>query len=181
MPTENEIKAELMQRGRKSRITAKFIQDAFLLARRGCTNEEIFTTLDMTKTNFYLNLAKKPALRDALDRGRHECIAEVENAMFKAAIGYEVENVTTIIKDNDGKQIKEVKKEKKHVAPNVAAQTFILKNRKSDKWNDRRDVEHTGNVNVTHAASKIVFSGIDDDDDDDDEMQPEQEPDTENE
>lgn len=42
------------------------------------------------------------------------------------------------------------KKVVKQVAPDTTAQIFWLKNRKPDKWRDKQDIQHSGDMNVNH-------------------------------
>jgi len=149
------------QTGRRRFSPQKTILDKiFQLAQRGCTNEEIFKAVGMAKDLFYREMKKKGALFDAVMSGRDRSIEAVENALFKIAVGFDQEELTTIIKDVDGKQTKEVKKVKKHFPPSAAAICFILKNRRNDKWNDRRDIEHSGNIDLSHTATQIIFQDI---------------------
>ena len=37
----------------------------------------------------------------------------------------------------------------KHYPPDTTAAIFWLKNRKTDQWRDKQDVEHSGSVGVT--------------------------------
>lgn len=85
---------------------------------------------------------------EALKKGREVADILVENAMFKRAVGYEYEEVTTEIrkvpyKKKDGtwgeRDQKHVKKTTKMVIPDTTAQIFWLKNRKPDIWRDRQD------------------------------------------
>ena len=43
----------------------------------------------------------------------------------------------------------EVEHVEKKVLPDVTAQIFWLKNRRSDIWKDKQDIEHSGDVGVT--------------------------------
>jgi hypothetical protein len=149
------------QTGRRRFSPQKNVLDKiFQLAQRGCTNEEIFKAVGIAKDLFYREMKKKGALYEAVIKGRDRSIEEVENALFKIAVGFFQEEVSTVIKDVDGKQTKEVKKVKKHYPPNAAAICFILKNRKNDKWNDRKEIEHAGTIDHTHTATQIIFQDI---------------------
>ncbi|VDG23679.1 helix-turn-helix domain-containing protein [Lactiplantibacillus mudanjiangensis] len=43
----------------------------------------------------------------------------------------------------------ELSQAEKEVAPDTTAAIFWLKNRRPDKWRDRKELEHSGNLNVT--------------------------------
>ncbi|WP_333657020.1 hypothetical protein [Tissierella praeacuta] len=88
--------------------------------------------------------------KDVIDR-------QVENALLKRALGYKYEEVTyerTEVMGIDeagntdmapGTKIKTVIKE---VVPDTTAQIFWLKNRKPNEWRDKRDIEHSGQIDT---------------------------------
>lgn len=80
---------------------------------------------------------------DALKQGKEVVDRQVENALFKNAVGfmYEEETVT-----NAG----EVVTVKKYSKPNITAQIFWLKNRKMKEWRDKQEVEQINhNIEIT--------------------------------
>ena len=114
-----------------------------------------------------------PDISDALKRGKAPVDIQVENMLLKRAMGYEYEETTTEIEDvptgrydNDGKPIfrqrKFIKKTKKHIVPDTTAQIFWLKNRRPDKWRDRR-VEDVTISGGDFDALKAAFDEIQDD------------------
>lgn len=100
-------------------------------ARRGLTDEEIFANIGVSRPTFYDWLKKSPNILNALKKGREISIEKVENALFKIACGYDVEEN---ILDSTGKIIST---KTKHIQPNLGAQIFILKNRKPQYWKDK--------------------------------------------
>lgn len=93
---------------------------------------------------------KFPAFSDAIKRGKAPVDIEVENALLKRALGFEYEEVTTEIEDvptgktgEDGKPIfkqrKHIKKTTKMIPPDTAAAFIWLKNRRPEKWRDKRE------------------------------------------
>ena len=82
-----------------------------------------------------------PALMATIKKGKAPVDLEVENALYKNAMGYEYEETITEIEElPGGKQKKHVRKIKKHRPPDTAAQIFWLKNRRPDRWRDKQDV-----------------------------------------
>ena len=117
-------------------------------ARSGLTDEQIAHNIGIRRETLYDWIKKYPNISHALKKGKEVADFEVENAMFKSALGYEYEEVKTYIEDSGSGQKKRIEKTKKHVAPNVTAQIFWLKNRKSPEWRDRQEIEQT-NRNIT--------------------------------
>ena len=101
-------------------------------ARDGLTHEQIAHNCGITTGTLYEWKKKYPEIAEALKKGKAWADTQVENALYKRAVGYEFEEVTY----EDGKPVKRVTK---HVSPDVTAQIFWLKNRRPDLWRDRRD------------------------------------------
>lgn len=103
-------------------------------ARMGLTDEQIAKNMGINKTTLYDWMKKFPDISNSIKKGKAPIDFEVENALFKRAIGYEYEEVETIIEEIDGKQRKRIKKIKKVALPETSAMIFWLKNRKPKEW-----------------------------------------------
>jgi len=107
--------------------------------------------MGVASSTFYLWQNRFPEIMEALKKGKAPVDTQVENALLKRALGYSyVETVTefelsdTGMKDNDGKpvmekKIKSVRSIKKEVPPDVGAGAFWLKNRRPDRWREKRE------------------------------------------
>ena len=113
-------------------------------ARDGLTDEQIYNNLGISKDSFYKYKKQYSDFSDSLKKGKEIVDYEVENALLKRALGYEYDEITY----ENGEEVKRVTKQ---VAPDTTAQIFWLKNRKADKWRDKKDVEHSGNINNPYA------------------------------
>jgi len=131
--------------------------------RRGLLDKQIFENLGISHESFYKYKREHVEFTDALKEGLDDAIANVENAHYKSAIGFDyverkIVKEPTGEKDEDGKPIvkRRIEITRKRVAPNVTAQIHFLKNRKSDDWHDRKEYELYGkdgkdiSINVTH-------------------------------
>ena len=136
-------------------------------ARSGLTDEQIAHNIGIRRETLYDWIKNHPNISHALKKGKEVADFEVENAMFKSALGYEYEEVKTYIEDGGNGQKKRIEKTKKHIAPNVTAQIFWLKNRKSAEWRDKQNIEHSGNIDVGK-KSDIIQKYLDGDSDDSD-------------
>lgn len=83
-------------------------------ARDGLTNEQIAHNMGIHVSTLYTYIKASSDISDALKKGKEVVDYEVENALLKSAL----EGSNT-------------------------AQIFWLKNRKPDKWRDKRDVDVT--------------------------------------
>lgn len=117
-------------------------------ARNGLTDEQIAIKLGISKDTFYKYKAKYTDFSDALKKGKEVVDVEVENALLKRALGYEVTEKTVDIKIIDGNEVKQIKEIKKHIPADVGACIFWLKNRKNDKWKDKPDEVINDNIEI---------------------------------
>lgn len=113
-------------------------------ARDGLTDEQIAKNLGIAYSTFREYKNKYSALSAALKKGKEVIDYQVENALLKRALGYEYEEVTY----EHGEETKRVLK---HVVPDTTAQIFWLKNRKPQQRRDKKDIEHSGEVNNPYA------------------------------
>jgi len=97
--------------------------------RDGLTDEQIFKNLGISRDTFYKYKEKYTDFSDALKKGKEVADIEVENALFKRAIGYKYKEVIKEVKEIDGKKSTYVKEVVKEMPGDVAAQIFWLK-----KW-----------------------------------------------
>lgn len=116
-------------------------------ARDGLTYEQIANNMGIGLTTLKEWRQKEPTIQSTLKKGREVADYEVENALFKRALGYKYEEITY----EDGVETKRVTKE---VVPDTTAQIYWLKNRKPDKWRDK--VADTENEEAITNASEIL-------------------------
>lgn len=62
---------------------------------------------------------------------------ELEDALYKAGLGYEYEETIEEMYEEEGVQKKHMRRVKRHAPPNVTALIFALKNLKKQKFKDR--------------------------------------------
>lgn len=120
-------------------------------ARDGLIDEQIAKNLGVALSTFMTYKKKYPELSDALKRNKEVADREVENALFKRAVGYKYEEITRELKkdpDTDELSLVVTKVVTKEVVPDVTAQIFWLKNRKPKEWRDKQEVEHSGDLGV---------------------------------
>lgn len=126
--------------------------------RDGLTDEQICKNLGIVKDTFYKYKEKYTDFSDALKKGKEIADIEVENALFKRAIGYKYKEVIKEVKEIDGKKSTYVKEVIKEMPGDVAAQIFWLKNRKSSKWKDKQDIDIEDN-NVSISINGVKRNG----------------------
>ena len=133
-------------------------------ARDGLTDVQIAYNMGVSPRRYYEWQNRFPQIRQALKKGKAPVDLQVKNALLKRALGYSyVETVTdfelvdTGQKDDSGKpvmekRIRNVRSIKKEMAPDVGAAAFWLKNRRPDRWREKREEQ----IQVTGADYSLL-------------------------
>lgn len=123
---------------------------AAALAARGLSNPEIFKEMEISEATFYYWCNSHPEFLEQLSKAREGRDDQVENALFKRAIGFTwtEEQAIKVKVDKDKEEIKIIEIEKT-VPPDTPAASLWLRNRRPNRWSDKQQVEHSGEINVT--------------------------------
>lgn len=135
-------------------------------ARDGLIDKQIAHNMGVSYTSLREWKNQFPAIAEALRKGKEVVDREVENALFKSAIGYTQtirKPVKVKIVDYDpetGRKIRETEtwkavEEEIHVPPQVTAQIFWLKNRKPDQWREKNDLTLTPSNGVLESLIEL--------------------------
>lgn len=139
----------------KTKVNEWLEQDKLILleawARDGLTDEQIANNMGISIASFYNYKNKYKEILEALKKGKEVADIEVENALFKRAVGY-----TTKIMEQKVDRFGEVHDliREIHFPPDTTAQIYWLKNRKPDKWRDK--VVDTENEEAIANANEIL-------------------------
>ena len=107
----------------------------------GLTNDIICERLGIAESTWYEYQKNHEILSELVQASKSVIDKKVENALLKTALGFEYEEIKTIIEeDKNGKKRTRIEKTKKYMPPNPTAQAFWLKNRKRDEWGDRKEI-----------------------------------------
>lgn len=136
----------MSKKGRKDKWSQLEMDDKLILvegwARDGLTDDQIAEKLGVGRTTLYKWKREKPDFANALKKGKEVVDREVENALLRAALGYEYEEETVT---NKG----EVVAVRKYQPPNTTAAIFWLKNRKPQEWRDKQEQQIDMTQHVT--------------------------------
>lgn len=134
-------------------------------ARDGLTDEQIAENLDISVASFYNYKNEHLEFLESLKKGKEVADYEVENALFKKALGYNAKikkafKVKEVLYEN-GKRLKETERieyaeDEVHIPADTTAQIFWLKNRKPNVWRDKQEVENTVNVEDLTPLSELL-------------------------
>ena len=108
-------------------------------AEKGLTDVQIAHNMGIGYTTLRDWKSKYPSILTALKRGKDVADQEVENSMYKSAIGYFVYEEVEETRMNRKKHTEEtvIKRTKKWCPPSTTAQIFWLKNRQPERWRDK--------------------------------------------
>jgi len=126
------------KRGPKGKFQDSMIKEVFKLARFGHTNLEICEFYNIHESTFDKYRQLYPEFDMAMEKGRLLASLNVVASLYKQAMGYEVEEVTTdtYIDKEGNEKVRARKIVKKHIQPSTTAGIYLLKVRHGDKWMD---------------------------------------------
>lgn len=123
--------------------------------RDGLTYEQIASNIGIKAQTLSNWCLEHKEIKEAIKKGEEVCVYEVENALYKAAIGYDVtETDQTETTDEEGRRVVSKHARKRHIPPSIGAICFILKNRRSNKWQDKPVVMDTTALDKLDAILK---------------------------
>lgn len=145
------------------------------LAEDGYSEEEIALRAGLTLSQLKKWSKKYPKFREAIELGRREADFSVVEAVYKKATGYTVSTSKThklkrIDYDPEtGKKLREYEElavgvDEDHVAPDLRAGIFWLKNRQPDRWSEKIVPLETPDGGVVEIPSADMIDSLTDDD-----------------
>jgi hypothetical protein len=133
-----------MPAGRPTKYREEFEPLVYKLALLGATDAEMSDILEISVETFNVWKREKPRFSESLKNGKAIADANVASRLYERAVGYE--HPEEKIFQYEGAPL--IVPTTKHYPPDTAAATLWLKNRQGDKWRDKTEVDHTGNVTV---------------------------------
>lgn len=125
-------------------------------ARDGLIDKQIAHNMGVAYSTLRTWRDKFPELAEALQKGKEVVDREVENALYKRALGYWVTETKTVTLPDGDMRVEEIHK---HVAPDTTAQIFWLKNRKPDQWREKNDLTLTPSNGVLESLMELHKNG----------------------
>lgn len=145
-----------MDKRRPRRYSQELVDSiADLISKDDYTNLEICNIIGISEATFYIWKSQKLEFYEAVKKAEKDRInlfaATARKSLAKRLTGYDYEEtLTVIVEGKDGKpKIKEKRTTTKHVAADVTAVIFTLKNTDPENFKDRQDINHTGIDGIT--------------------------------
>ena len=125
-------------------------------ARDGLIDKQIAHNMGVAWSTLKTWKNRFPELAEAISKSKEVVDREVENALFKRAMGYWVtETETTTFSDGTTKTTEK----RRHIVPDTTAQIFWLKNRKPDEWREKNDLTLTPSNGVLESLMELHKNG----------------------
>lgn len=130
--------------GRPTDYLPEYNRQVELAARAGFIDTDLAELLGVSEAT--LNNWKKehPEFLESIKRGKDVADDKVEKALYDRALGYSHPDVHISNYKGDVTETEITK----HYPPDPVSMIFWLKNRRKDRWRDKQEIEHSGNVTV---------------------------------
>lgn len=129
-----------MAGGRPSKFKPEFVEQAAKLCELGATDEDLADFFKVSIRTIANWKTDNEQFLHALKGGKDSADDRVERSLYQRAVGYTYDAVH--FSSFQGNVTETQYRE--HVAPDVVAQIFWLKNRRPDQWRDKQIQEVTG-------------------------------------
>lgn len=134
-----------MAGGRPTKYRKEYCLAAEAFARLGLTDAQMAEKFEVSESTLHLWKKDHPEFSEAQKRGKEEPDNQVERSLFERATGYVNKNAVKIFMPANAEEPVYAPYEE-HIAPDVTACIFWLKNRRPDKWRDKQEMEHSGTI-----------------------------------
>lgn len=130
--------------GRPTAYKDEYAEQARKLCLLGHTDAELAEFFEVSEQTINAWKKAQPAFLESIKNGKASADSEVASKLFHRATGYE--HPEDDIRAVDGAIV--ITPTIKRYAPDTAAAIFWLKNRQRDKWRDKQEVEHSGDIGL---------------------------------
>lgn len=138
----------------------KIIEQIRKLKLKGVSNKKICKKLGINETTFYQWKNDKPEFSKMLEDCHRVISDDLDESLLKLAKGMTLVETTKepiILKgEMVSPKLRITKKVTKHIAPNINAIQYYKNNMDPIQWRDRKNVEHTGEVELKHSIPPEV-------------------------
>jgi transposase-like protein len=134
-------------RGRPSVYPEDAPQMVYRLALLGLNNDELAVAFGVSRRTIYLWFEQYPEFKQAAEEGRLYADANVARALYKRAVGFDVEETFVTVRKGPDGELKTIEAPiKKHFPPETTACIYWLNNRtrKTGRWTQSQKMEITG-------------------------------------
>lgn len=127
--------------------------------RRGVAIRTICKKIEINETTFYQWKIDHPEFKVMVDETKQMIADDLDEPLLKLAKGFTAHEVTRE-GDKEGK-LRVTKKITKKVAPDLGAIKYLKNNVDPANWRERRQIEHSGELELTHVIPPEVQEILD--------------------
>lgn len=140
------IKADQLksERGQPYDINRKIRDRIITLCKQGMTDQEISDEIGICRKTLHNWKASDDSLLLAMHEAKNVADEVVEMSLFRRAVGYSQKGTKFFC--HEGCIIKEDYIE--NFPPDVKAAEVWLRNRQPDRWKEKQEIEHVGNITL---------------------------------
>lgn len=132
------------KRGRPTAYKKEYAEQARKLCLLGHTDAELAQYFEVAESTINKWKVDHAEFSESIKKGKEFADGNVADRLYQRAMGFVAPDVDIRVVEN---QIVETPLEK-HYPPDTTAAIFWLKNRQKEKWRDKQEVEHTGEVSL---------------------------------
>ncbi|EKN4845806.1 terminase [Yersinia enterocolitica] len=130
--------------GRPTAYKDEYAEQARKLCLLGHTDAELAEFFEVSEQTINAWKKAQPDFLESIKKGKAFADSEVASKLFHRATGYE--HPEDDIRAVEGAIV--ITPTIKRYPPDTAAAIFWLKNRQRDKWRDKQEVEHSGDIGL---------------------------------
>lgn len=132
-------------KGRPTKYREEFVEHAKRLCLAGAVDTDLARAFGVSVSTITTWKLTYPDFLAAIRVAKPIADSNVEDSLYRRAMGY---TRTEIELKVIGGKLRQVEVER-YYPPDTTAMIFWLKNRKSNSWSDKQEVQHTGTVELT--------------------------------
>lgn len=138
--------------GRPTKFDSGMIEQVEKLCMLGATDKEIADFFDISESTLNEWKHTFPEFSESIKNGKIKADLNVADSLYKRAMGYEHDE--DVIFNDKGTPL--VVATRKHYPPDTTAMIFWLKNRRSQNWRDKQDLDLTSGGNTLNPWTIIT-------------------------
>lgn len=128
----------------------EYDEQAYKLCLLGHIDSELADFFEVNEDTIHEWKKVHKSFSESVKKGKANSDADVAHSLYKRATGYDAPD--TDIKMYEGQIIQTPII--KHYPPDPTAMIFWLKNRQKDKWRDKQEIAHEGEMGITWTENK---------------------------
>lgn len=138
--------------GRPLKYKPEYAEKAYKFCLLGMNNTQLAEAFDVHLDTIYTWIKTFPEFGEKLSEGRECADAEIAKSLYHRAKGYSHPDEDIRVVANNIVVTPTIK----HYPPDTAAASLWLRNRQSDKWRDKTEVDHSGSLTIDKMPDDVL-------------------------